>query len=142
VATLLQDQWRTIGVRTVLKPVPSFGALLDEVQGGEYNLVAFNAFGFDPIFLNDFFLSTGANNWTGYADANLDSLLLEAVQQNNPAIRHALYAQIQGIIMNEALILPVRDQVNLNASSALISELQFDPYGWFPLLHNVKLIAP
>jgi hypothetical protein len=53
-----------------------------------------------------------------------------------------LYAQVQRIIMNEALVLPIRDQVNLNASGAIITDLSFDPYGWFPLLHDAKIVGP
>lgn len=138
VAQLLQDQWRTIGIRANLKPVPTFGALLEAVASGEYNLVAFNTFGLDPGLLNDFFLRNGANNWTGFASDELDSLLADALGQTDADIRRAQYARIQQIIMNEALILPIRDQVNLNAASSALSGLQFDAYGWFPLLNNLK----
>lgn len=141
VAELLQDQWRTIGIRATLKPVPTIGSLLDAVASGEYNLVAFNTYGLDPVLLNDFYLSDGANNYTGFVDDELDDVLREATRQTDPAVRAALYARAQQIIMNEALVLPIRDQVNLNASSAVLTNLQFDPYGWFPLLNNVVLAA-
>ena len=71
----------------------------------------------------------------------LDDVLGEATRQTDPAVRAGLYARAQQIIMNEALVLPIRDQVNLNASSAAITNLQFDPYGWFPLLNNVVFAA-
>ncbi len=138
VAELLQDQWRTVGVKANLNPVPTFGALIEAVNSGEYNLVAFNTFGLDPVFLDDFFSSDGTNNWTGYASRDLDELLSDAQRQTDPALRQSLYAGIQRIIMDEALILPIRDQVNLNANSASLAGLQFDAYGWFPLLHNVR----
>ena len=137
VAELLQDQWRAIGIRATLKPVPTIGSLLEAVATGEYNLVAFNAFGLDPVLLNDFYLSDGANNYTGFVDDELDDVLREATRQTDPAVRAGLYARAQQIIMNEALVLPIRDQVNLNASSAAITNLQFDPYGWFPMLNNI-----
>jgi peptide/nickel transport system substrate-binding protein len=138
VAELLQDQWRTIGIRANLKPVPTLGSLLDAVRGGEYNLVAFNAYGLDPVLLNDFYLSDGANNFTGFVSDELDTLLHEATRQTDPAIRAGLYARAQQIIMNEALVLPIRDQVNLNASSAALANLRFDSYGWFPLLNELS----
>ncbi len=141
VSELLQDQWRTIGVRTVLTPVPTFGALLDAAQTGEYNLIAFNTYGIDPVFLNDFFMTDGANNWTGYSSEALDNMLLEAKRLIDPNVRFGLYARVQQIIMEEALILPIRDQVNLNASSAGITGLVFDPYGWFPLLNNAAVVV-
>lgn len=141
VAELLQDQWRTIGVRAVLNPVPTFGALLEAAQSGEYNLIAFNTYGIDPVFLNDFFMTDGANNWTKYGSEELDTILQEAERQINPDVRYGLYASAQQIIMQEALILPIRDQVNLNASSANVTGLRFDPYGWFPLLNNAALVV-
>ncbi len=142
VAELLQDQWRTIGVRANLKPVPTIGALIEVVETGEYNLVAFNTYGLDPVFLNDFYSSQGATNWTGFASEDLDNILFEAARQLDPNTRFALYAQAQRMIMDEALVLPIRDQVNLNASSALITNLAFDAYGWFPILNNATFATP
>jgi peptide/nickel transport system substrate-binding protein len=141
VAELIQDQWRTIGIRTTLDPVPTFTALLAEVEKGEYNLVAFDTAGIDPSFLNTFFMTDAPNNFTGFTDTNLDNLLLEAEYQTDDAVRRALYAEVQRVIMNEALILPIRDYVNLNASSARLQGLTFDPYGWFPLLNNAILLG-
>lgn len=140
VAQLLQSQWRAIGVKVNLEPVPTLTGLREKVAQNEYNLVAYYTFGLDPSFLNSFFMSNGGNNWTGYASTQLDELLTQAIRQNDSSIRRALYAQIQNIIMDEALILPIRDYVNLNAATADISGLGFDAYGWFPLLNNVTLL--
>lgn len=50
-----------------------------------------------------------------------------------------VYAQIQRSIMDQALIVPIRDYVNLNGMSARVQGLQFDAQGWFPWLYDVKL---
>ena len=42
-------------------------------------------------------------------------------------------------IMNLALVLPIRDYVNLNASNARVQGLEFDRRGWFPWLYDVYL---
>lgn len=139
VAQLLQDQWRTIGIRATLEPVPTRNALIEAVKTGEYNLVAYYTFGLDPSFLNQFFLSDSPDNWTGYANPGLDNTLLEAERQTDVNARQSLYAQAQRLIMDEALILPIRDYVNLNAASANLQGLTFDSYGWFPLLDNVTI---
>ena len=141
VAQLLQDQWRTIGVRAALKSVPTLPTLVEEVETGEYNLVAFYSFGVDPSLLNPFFLSDGANNWTGYSSVELDNILREAARQTDANARLMLYTQAQRIIMEEALILPIRDYVNLNAASVNVQGLEFDAYGWFPILNNVTLAS-
>lgn len=139
VAQLLQDQWRILGIRANLQAVSGLSALLEAVNSGEYNLVAFNSFGIDPVFLNQYFLSAGSNNWTGYESIELDNILVEAARQTDPAVRANLYTQAQNIIMEQALVLPIRDYTNLNASTANIENLIFDPYGWFPLLNNVNV---
>jgi peptide/nickel transport system substrate-binding protein len=139
VAQLLQDQWRDVGVRAIIEQVPSRNTLVERVGAGEYNLVAYYDFGVDPAFLNRYFLSDGETNWTGYTNADLDRLLRDAVVQIDPNARASLYAQAERLIMEQALILPIRDYVNLNGARATIEGLTFDAYGWFPLLHNVSI---
>ncbi len=141
VAQLLQDQWRAIGVKVNLDPVPTLTSLREKVATNEYNMVAYYTFGLDPSLLNSFFMTDGINNWTGVSNEQLDELLTQAVQQTDSAVRRALYAQSQRIIMDEALILPIRDYVNLNAASSGVQGLAFDAYGWFPILHNAILTA-
>ena len=102
VAQLIQDQWREIGVKAELKPVPGFTALMGEVAEGEYNLIAFSTFGHDPAFLNQYFLSNGVNNFTNYENAELDDALLQAVRELDPNTRYGLYLQIQQFIMDQA----------------------------------------
>lgn len=138
VAQLVQDQWRTIGLKAVLIPVPSRNLLVEAVNGGDYHLVAFYSFGVDPALLNDYYLSTGSLNWMKINDPNLDTALLEASRQPDPTVRRDLYSRIQQYIMEQAFILPIRDYVNLNGTRASIEGLAFDAYGWFPLLPNTS----
>ncbi len=140
VSQFLQEQWREIGVRAVLQQVPSRSTLLDAFSSGEYNLGAYYEFGVDPAFLSRYFTTGGVNNYTGYADSNLDNLLLEAERQTDPQARQSLYTQAQIQIMDRALILPIRDYVNLNGYQSSVSTLAFDAYGFYPILANVELI--
>ncbi|MBK8032328.1 MAG: hypothetical protein IPK17_23180 [Chloroflexi bacterium] len=139
VAQLIQDQWREVGIRVELETVPTRSALIEQVNEGAYNLVAFYDFGEDPAFLNRYFSSDGTNNWSRVADAELDRVLTDALTQADPANRAALYAEAQRIIMDQALVLPIRDYVNLNAAQSTVHNLTFDAYGWFPLLNNVTV---
>ena len=141
VAQLLQDQWRSLGIRAVLEPVPGFNALLEAVNTGEYHLVAFNTFGMDPSLLNDYFMSDGNTNFSAFSSTELDNILSEAARRPDPNVRRALYAQAQEVIMQEALVLPVREYVNLNGRRSNVQGLRFDPYGWFPLMQNVTLAS-
>jgi peptide/nickel transport system substrate-binding protein len=139
VAQLIQDQWRNVGVRANLNQVPSRGLLFEQVQTGDYNLAAYFEFGVDPAFLSRYFTTEGANNWTGFSNPELDTILFDAQRQSDPAVRANLYAQAQRIIMEQALILPIREYVNLNGANASAQGLAFDAYGWFPLLNNLAV---
>jgi len=138
VTQLLQDQWRSVGIEVNVRPMPGYTALLEGVAEGEYNLTSFDQAGLDPYILNQAFLSNSQDNWTGYSNSDLDTILSQAVQTVNLENRGLLYGQAQAIIMQDALILPVREYVNLNAHAAGIDGLSFDAYGWFPLLHGVS----
>ncbi len=41
--------------------------------------------------------------------------------------------------MDLALVLPIRDYVNLNVSRARVKGLQYDRRAWFPWLYDVYL---
>ena len=139
VTQFIQDQWRTLGIRVIIDPVPGFTTLIEKVQEGNYHLVSFDTFGMDPVLLNDRFLSDGPVNWTGYANRDLDTILLQAARTTVAEERRLLYGQAQAIIMQEALILPIRDYVNVNAHAAELDGLIYDPFGWFPLLNDVTV---
>ncbi len=141
VAQLLTEQWRAIGVRAVIETAPTRGFVVDAVQEGEYHLVAFYSFGVDPSILNDYYISSGTLNWMHFENTDLDNLLLDAVRQTDAAARASDYTQAQRLIMEQALILPIRDYVNLNGVGQGVGNLAFDVYGWFPLLHNVTFSA-
>ena len=55
--------------------------------------------------------------------------------------RSELYSQVQTLVMEDALILPIRDYVNLNGVRRCVSDLRFDTRGWFPILHDVQLVG-
>lgn len=136
VAQLLQSQWREIGIDLEIVQVAGFGQLQEAAQDGDYNLIALNFFGRDPNLLNQFFVSSGSLNWTGYSDVELDTYLRGALSEIDLDARNALYAAAQTRILEQALILPIRDYVNLNGATAQLDGVAYDAQGWFPLLHN------
>lgn len=140
VVTQLQDQWRTIGIRLIAEPVPTLSVLKARLADGDYNLVALQSFGIDSSVLYDFYASNGKENWTGFSDTELDRLLLQAEQAVDPSVRGDDYGKAQQIIMQNALVLPIRDYVVLSAAGNRVQGLKFDAYGWYPILNNVRVI--
>lgn len=140
VGQMIQKQWGMAGIKVTLEPLPTLSKLKEKVQGGSYNLVPLYSSGLDPLFLSQFYSSGADNNWSKYSDANLDEILREGIQQNDPQIRRQLYIQSQQIIMNNALILPIVDQFRLVAISSSLGGLEFDAYG-IPILINLRIVA-
>ena len=138
VVQLMVSQWRDIGIQTNVVAVPGFTSLLEQVRSGSYHLVSFEASGLDPTLLNSRFRSDGVNNWTNYANPELDALLDFGMTAADPAQRALAYERVQVGIMQQALILPIREVVNLNGHVRGIRGLVFDRYGWFPLLYGVS----
>jgi peptide/nickel transport system substrate-binding protein len=136
-AQLLQAQWSQVGVSLNAEVMP-YPALLEAGQNGSHHLVGFNLFGRDPSLLWTFYHSAGGFNFSHVSDPALDDWLDQASTNSDPD-RDALYAQIQHRIMEQALVLPVRDYVNLNVARADVQGLRFDAQGWFPWLANVRL---
>lgn len=140
VAQQLNEQWQTLGVRVTQQPVPGRAALIAAAQESDYNLLAYDRPALDPSILNESFLSNSGANYARVGDQNLDRALLEASRSFDPQVRQSLYAEAQAIIMNRALILPIRDNVTINAHRITVQNLVFSAYGWYPLLHNVRYI--
>jgi peptide/nickel transport system substrate-binding protein len=138
VAQLLQSEWAKVGV-TLQTEVLTYPAALQVANEGAYHLIPQSYSGSDPDLLWAYYHSGEPFNWSKISDPSLDRLLDEARGTFDPAQRARLYAQAQQHIMEQALLIPIRDPVNLNAVSAQVQDLRFDAHGWFPLLHDVSL---
>ncbi len=140
VAQLIESQWESVlHVHVTIQQVASFPMLSDAAATENYNAISLNFFGLDPSVINAFYLSGSRLNWSHVSDTNLDQLLAEAQAEVDATRRAALYARIQNEIMDQALVLPIRDYVNLNGASPSIQGLHFDAQGWFPYLTDIGL---
>jgi peptide/nickel transport system substrate-binding protein len=120
----------------------TFSNALGEVAEGNYHMVPFLFSNSDPDILRTTFHSDnieGGFNWSKFSDAQLDAWLEEGTREMDEAARRDIYANIQQYIMEKALIVPIRDYVNLNATRAGVQDLRYDKQGWFPLLYEVTV---
>jgi len=138
VAQLLQAQFKAVGVE-MRSQVVAYPAALEAAREGKHNLIPFSLSSSDPDILRTFFHSEGGFNWAKVRDPRLDELLEEGARTLDPERRKEIYAEAQQIIMAKALIIPIRDYVNLNAASAQVKGLRYDLRGWFPWLYDVYL---
>jgi peptide/nickel transport system substrate-binding protein len=139
VAQVIQSQWRDIGIELDLIQVPDYPTLLDYARDGDFDLIAMYDFGVDASLLNSFYRSDGSRNWSGFSDGEVDEWLTQAVRTRIPEERALYYASAQSRIMEQAVILPVREYVNLHGTSARLDGVIFSAQGWWPLLRNFQL---
>ena len=139
VAAFLSEQWRSIGINLKTEPVPGKTRLTAFIESGEYDLLPVENYGIDPALLNHVFLDDSSYRASRAPNQQLNDWLLEAAQEIDPTLRRNRYYEIQALLMNEVLILPVRENLRMTAARALISNLRFDAYGFYPLLFNVSI---
>jgi len=139
-AQLLQAQWAAVGVDWKTQSVP-YGTLLKAGSEGSVNVIPFFDSGNDPDILRKFFRSDAAFNYAKVSDPAIDAALDKAVTLTNPSDRAPLYADVQQRVMAQALIIPIRDYVNLNVAAKSVTGLHYDARGWFPQLSNVRIQA-
>lgn len=138
VGQLLAAQWSELGV-DVNSQVVSFPEALKIAGDGQHHLIPFALSGSDPDILRKFFHSQAGFNWSKVDDAELDAWLEEAARTSDRGERAVLYSQVQLRVMDQALVIPIRDYVNLNGVSNRVQGLRFDAQGWFPWLIDVRL---
>ncbi|MEW6567835.1 MAG: ABC transporter substrate-binding protein [Chloroflexota bacterium] len=140
VAQLVAAAWENLGADVTISTAASFGILKEAQAGGQYNAIALNFFGTDPDLLRSFYTSNGLYNWTGIQDPEIDRLLLDASRlTSDPEARLERYADFARRVRDQALLLPIRDYVNLVVADSHVEGLRFSPQGWFPYLIDLRL---
>ena len=139
VSQLLEAAWEAVGAEVQVETAPGFGLLKETRDRGEYNLIGINFFGTDPDVLRPMFAGDGLYNWMNVRDPGLEAVLSEAATTTaSQSERKALYAEAARAIRDQALILPIRDYVDLVVANDRLSGLAFTYQGWFPLLHDLR----
>ncbi len=141
VGQMMEEQLKQVGIGITTRQT-TFSNALGDVAEGKYHLAPFLFSSSDPDILRTTFHSgnvEGGFNWSKFATPALDAWLEAGKKEMDEDTRRELYSKIQNYIMDEALILPIRDYVNLNAASAAVQNLRYDRQGWFPLLYDVSL---
>jgi peptide/nickel transport system substrate-binding protein len=135
VAERLIQQWVALGITVETRFVPTLSALLAEQARGEYHLIAYEVSAVDAGFLTKLYRSDAAPNWTKFKNGQLDSWLTEADRTLDAPKRAELYARIQRRLMEQALVFPIRDVVNLNAANIRLGSVSFSANGFSPNLY-------
>ncbi len=141
VATILQSQWRALGIDLRIVSAAGETAFEDLIQSGQIDLIPVQRYGVDPQSLNSIYLASGEFAASRLPITALDEALLAAGRTLDPELRRSQVYAIQSMIMDEVLMLPIRETVRLSAARADLVNLRFDAYGFYPLLYDVRVAS-
>ena len=140
-ADLLQREWRQIGVDLQLEPAAGEAQLEALIQSGDYDLLPAREFGVDPGVLNRVFLDSSPYALSRAPHPELKDLLVRAAAEKDASQRRSLIYSAQSLLMQEALLLPIREVIRLRAADEGVTRLRYDAYGFYPLLFNTAIAA-
>lgn len=130
-----QSNWKDVGIDLQLQPM-AVAAAFQAIEDDKVNSSPQAWVSSDPVVLTNLFHSKnikGGYAWSKYSDPKLDQLLDSGQSTVDETQRGEIYAQIQKIIMENALLVPYYG--NPEASTAYQSKYQgfkqdFRNYGW------------
>jgi peptide/nickel transport system substrate-binding protein len=110
-AEIFQAQMKEIGVKVNIR-MSDCPATQEAMNKGEHDFCWTGQLGTDPDVLEGAFHSRniGGLNYVRFRSSELDALIDKGRAELNPAERQKIYSQIQHLIMDNALIIPVNAQ--------------------------------
>jgi peptide/nickel transport system substrate-binding protein len=103
-----QSNWKDVGIDLQLQPM-TVAAAFEAIQGDKVNTTANAWVSSDPVVLTNLFHSKnikGGFAFSKYSDPHLDELLESGEHTIDDQQRASIYAEIQKIIMDNALLVP------------------------------------
>lgn len=129
IAEAAQAQLAQIGIKANLR-VMEWGAYLDALFRHEQQLYVIG-WGFstgDPdAALRGCFYSNSKFNFSNYQNPKMDELLDKGVSTLDPQKRHAIYKDLQQLLIDEAVMVPIYDKLNIYATSNRVKDFYPHP---------------
>jgi peptide/nickel transport system substrate-binding protein len=136
---VLQAQLGEIGMDVVLRPLARSPWAASNNDGSDYNMVGMGLWRNDPHMLSLLWRTEGsAFTWSHYSNPAFDTIVDEAVQLTDLDRRLELYRQAQEILLEDAVALPIYDQMNIRAANLSVQGIVFDQSA-FPFYHTTWL---
>jgi peptide/nickel transport system substrate-binding protein len=139
---IMQAGLKQIGMEMEIRPM-ALAASEDLARKGENGLTFMDWRGTDPDILTLQYHSKNIGGWnfSYFKDASLDNLLDNARQEMDRNNRQKMYEDAQRYIMQQAVTVPLFNQVEPDPSRAYVKDLSFDANTYFKL-YDVWLDKP
>jgi peptide/nickel transport system substrate-binding protein len=136
IATLLQEQFKAVGVQMEIENV-EFNTLNARLAKGDFD-AAMMAIGADPelggirgVWSTSAGRARGGTNFGSYANARFDALLDTADAQPNGSTARAIYARAHREILDDAPAIWIYEPWNLSGARKSIHTVGVRPDGWW-----------
>ncbi len=116
IAQAIQGYLRKAGMDAQVQQLATPAWLAANIKG-DMSLTPLQYIGVDPDALHLWYLPGQYFNWSHYTDPKLTALITQGQQETDPAKRTAIYQAIQKIIMDQAIEMPIHDNVDLVMTS-------------------------
>jgi peptide/nickel transport system substrate-binding protein len=129
IAQAIQGYLRKVGMdaQVTQQAVPAW--LAANIKGN-MSLTPLQYIAVDPDALHLWFLPGQYFNWSHYTNPQLTALITQGQQQTDTAKRLAIYSQIQKIIMDQAVLMPIHQNVDLVMTSKKLTGLLYSGGGF------------
>lgn len=137
----LQQNLKEVGIDVVPRVVESSDLFGLTRKATEYEMASTWFASSDPSVLSVLFLSTNVADGfaiSRYKNADLDKLLNDGLAQTDDTKRAEIYRQIQTMVMQQALIIPMYAETELVGLSKRVDGFALER-GQYPLLYGVQL---
>lgn len=133
----LQAMLKAVGIDMQIQTLSS-AARVDAGERGDGNLFPLGADSSSPQILDVTFHSHSIEKgwaWSRYRNQDLDNAITKAAATVDPAQRNQLYSQVQHIVMDNALIIPIVENTYFTALSSSLQGVPLDAQG-YPWLYD------
>ena len=140
-AEMVQAQLKEVGINLKVDVV-AFPSMYDAANKCQHDLIHSGFEGGDPDVLSIIYSSENVGSgwaWTCVKDAEIDKLLEQGRTTSVKAERIKAYTALQKIILERALIVPIRMFTNPMAARAEVKGIRFDPEGFLVDLYEVTV---
>jgi peptide/nickel transport system substrate-binding protein len=143
-ASVLQEQWRKVGVDLDVRPL-EFGTLFSDMSRGSFQMFTLRWIGtnndpdtfFDYVFNSRKMPPSGANRGH-YLNPRIDALLEEARVEGNQEKRRAMFSEVQKIIAEDLPYVSLWFMDNVSVHRKRISDVQLSPTGDYDFLRSIE----
>lgn len=144
-ASVLQEQWRKVGVNLDVRPL-EFATLFSDMARGSFEIFTLRWIGanndpdtfFDYVFSSRKIPPAGANRGH-YRNPEIDALLDQARVEGNQEKRRALFSKVQKIIAEDLPYVSLWFMDNVSVHRKRISGVQLSPTGDYDFLQRVEV---